>query len=113
MADHTRDDHKHHHPPGDPKSGGHTTKVTVIRVDTGEAFIEDAQLVTNADGSVSFQLADGSFAGQDPQEYGERVDGENKQYQRATVTGSTVTFLPHPDYPAYVYLLGAGTVYPA
>jgi hypothetical protein len=95
-----------------PKSS-HNTKVTVLRVDNGDPFIRDAQLVTNADGSVSFLLDDGTYAGQDPQEYGERADGENKQYQRATLNGSTVTFLPHPDYPAYVYLLGAGTVYPA
>jgi hypothetical protein len=105
----------HHHDgdDGDPKSGSANAKITVLRVDTGEPFIESAQLVENADGSVSFQLPDGTFAGQDPQEYGGRVDGENKQYQRATVTGSTVTFLPHPDYPAYVYLLGSGKVYPA
>jgi hypothetical protein len=104
---------RHHHPPGDPKGGSANAKVTVLRLDNGEPFIEDAQPITNADGSVSFQLPDGSFAGQDPAEYGARADGENKQYQRATVTGSTVTFLPHPDYPAYVYLLGAGKVYPA
>jgi hypothetical protein len=111
MPDH---DHKHHHEPksGDPKSS-HNSKVTVLRVDTGEPFIRNAQRVDNADGSVSFQLDDGTFAGQDPAAYGERVDGENKQYQRATVSGSTVTFCPHPDYPAYVYLLGSGTVYPA
>jgi hypothetical protein len=115
MPDHDR--HHHHHPKsGDPKGPdpqGHTSKVTVIRLDTGAPFIAVAQRVDNADGSVSFQLPDGSFAGQDPALYGARVDGENKQYQRATVSGSTVTFCPHPDYPAYVYLLGAGTVYPA
>jgi hypothetical protein len=106
---------QHHHPKdGDPTTTGHNTKVTVIRLDNGEPFIEDAQLVTNTDGSVSFQLPDGKYAGQDPEHYGERADGDaTQQYQRATLAGSTVTFLPHPDYPAYVYLLGTGQVYPA
>ena len=103
--------------PNDPTpapTSGHTTKVTVIRIDTGQPFIADAQLVTNADGSVSFQLPDGKFAGQDPAQYGTRADGDaTQQYQRASLDGSTVTFLPHPDYPAYVYLLGQGTVYPS
>lgn len=89
-------------------------KVTVIRVDTGQPFILDAQIETNGDGSVSFLLPTGQYAGQDPAAYGARVDGPAKQqYQRATLNGSTVTFLPHPGYPAYVYLLGAGQVYPA
>jgi hypothetical protein len=96
---------------GHPKAS-HNEKVTVLRVDDGEPFIESAQLITNGDGSVSFLLDSGEYAGQDPEHYGERVDGENKQYQRATVSGNTVTFLPHPDYPAYVYLFGAGKVYP-
>ena len=95
-------------------TAGHTKKVTVIRIDNGHPFIADAQLVTNADGSVSFQLPDGKFAGQSPEEYGKREDGDaTQQYQRASLDGSTVTFLPHPDYPAYVYLLGTGQVYPA
>ena len=95
-------------------TAGHTKKVTVIRIDNGHPFIADAQLVTNADGSVSFQLPDGKFAGQSPEAYGKREDGDaTQQYQRATLDGSTVTFLPHPDYPAYVYLLGTGQVYPA
>jgi hypothetical protein len=100
-------------------TAGHTKKVTVIRVDNGQPFIADAQLVTNADGSVSFQLPDGKFAGQKPEKYGEREDGDaTQQYQRATlagepISGSTVTFTPHPDYPARVYLLGVGQVYPA
>ena len=73
--------------PNDPTpapTSGHTTKVTVIRIDTGQPFIADAQLVTNADGSVSFQLPDGKFAGQDPAQYGTRADGDaTQQYQRA------------------------------
>jgi hypothetical protein len=89
-------------------------KVTVLRIDTGAPFIADAQMITNADGSVSFQLPDGKFAGQDPEHYGKRADGDaTQQYQRATVNGSQVVFLPHPDHPAYVYVLGFGQVYPA
>ena len=105
------------HPPNDPTPtphGGAHSKVTVLRVDNGEPFIADAQLITNADGSVSFQLPDGKFAGQDPAEYGVRADGDaTQQYQRATVNGTQVVFLPHPDYPARVYILGTGQVYPA
>jgi hypothetical protein len=105
---------RHHHHDGDSKGGSANEKVTVLRLDNGEPFIEDAQLITNSDGSVSFRLPDGKYAGQDPAEYGERADGDaTQQYQRATVAGTMVTFLPHPDYPAYVYLLGAGKVYPA
>jgi hypothetical protein len=101
-------------PPTATPTSGHTSKVTVLRVDTGEPFIEDAQLVTNADGSVSFQLPDGHFAGQEPGQYGVRADGDaTQQYQRATLDGSMVTFLPHPDYKACAYLLGKGQVYPA
>jgi hypothetical protein len=91
-----------------------TEKVTVLRVDTGQPFILDAQLETNADGSVSFRLASGDYAGQSPIAYGLRQDDAfAKQYQRATLAGSTVTFLPHPDYPAYAYLIGQGKVYPS
>jgi hypothetical protein len=105
--------HHHHDGDGDPKSAANE-KVTVIRLDNGEPFIEDAQLESNSDGSVSFRLPGGGYAGQDPEHYGERADGDaTQQYQRATVAGSMVTFLPHPDFPAYVYLLGAGKVYPA
>lgn len=90
------------------------TKVTLVRVDNGQPFVVEATLETNADGSVSFRLPSGQYAGQDPAQYGARVDGPNtQQYQRATLSGSTVTFLPHPEFPPYVYLIGQGTVYPA
>lgn len=89
-------------------------QVTVVRVDTGQPFILSATLVSNADGSVSFQLPDGTFAGQSPDGgYGVRADGENSQYQRATLNGSAVTFFPLEGYPPYVYLIGQGTIYPA
>ena len=112
---------KHHddNPPPVATPTGATSKVTVLRLDNAQPFIDDAQLVLNADGSVSFQLPDGRFAGQKPETYGEREDGDaTQQYQRATlageaISGSTVTFTPHPDFPARVYLLGVGQVYPA
>lgn len=93
--------------------------VTVIRLDTGQPFIASAQVVTNGDGSVSFLLPTGDYAGQNPSGYGLRADGPNtQQYQRATLNGNTVTFYPLAEqggtvYPPYVYLFAEGTVYPA
>lgn len=95
------------------------TAVTVIRLDTGQPFIVSAQLMTNGDGSVSFLLPTGGYAGQSPSGYGLRADGPNtQQYQRATLSGNTVTFYPLAEqdgtvYPPYVYLFAQGTVYPA
>ncbi len=90
-------------------------QVTVIRVDNGQPFILSATLITNADGSVSFQLPDGTFAGQSPDGgYGVRSDGDApQQYQRATLSGNAVTFFPLQGYPPYTYLVGQGQVYPA
>jgi hypothetical protein len=89
-------------------------KVTVLRGDNWQPFILEATIEPNADGSVSFKLPTGEYAGQDPTAYGVRADGPaTQQYQRATMEGSVVTFLPHPDYPAYVYVIGQGKVYPA
>lgn len=97
------------------------TAVTVIRLDTGLPFIASAQLVTNADdGSVSFQLTDGTYAGQNPTAYGLRADGpDRQQYQRARMNGNNaVVFYPLADgnrasYPPYAYALFTGQVYPA
>lgn len=88
-------------------------KCSVFRIDNNQVFIENATLVTNADGSVSFQLADGTFAGQLPGQYAGRADGGNQQYQRATLEGNVVTFVPLDSYPPYVYTMGQGKVYPA
>ena len=91
------------------------TVVTVIRVDTGLPFIASAQLVKNSDGSVSFAVGNGSYAGQEPNQYGVRhdqTDGEPpKSYQRATVSGNVVTFLTRPQDQPMVYLMGVGTAY--
>lgn len=87
---------------------------TVVRVDNGEPFIDSAELVKNSDGSVSFKVGDGTYAGQEPNKYGERNDNaEPKQYQRATLSGATVTFMPLADARPCVYLIGASQVYPA
>lgn len=89
-------------------------KVTLIRLDNGQPFVSTATLETNADGSVSFRLPSGHYVGQNPVGYGLREDGPNtQQYQRAMLSGSVVTFVPHPDYPPYAYLIGQGRVYPA
>lgn len=93
--------------------------VTVVRVDNGQPFIPRATLITNSDGSVSFQLDGGNFAGQEPwvvgqpSTYGVRyADGPVcGSYQRATVAGQSVTFLTRPQDVPCTYLLGIGTAY--
>lgn len=89
--------------------------VTVIRLDNGQPFITQAELVNNSDGSVSFLLPNGEYAGQSPDKgYGVRADSTaTQQYQRASLSGNAVTFYPLAGYPPYVYLIGQGTVYPA
>ncbi len=89
-------------------------KCAVYRVDTGQTFIDDAELVTNDDGSVSFQIA-GGWAGQEPNVYGQRHDqqggGPPQAYQRATQTGSCVTFVTRPQDKPQGYLLASGKAY--
>ena len=92
---------------------------TVLRVDTGLPFITRATLITNADGSVSFQLDNGNFAGQEPwlvgqpSTYGLRYpDGPTcGSYQRASLSGNAVTFLTRPQDNPCTYLLGAGMAF--
>jgi hypothetical protein len=91
-------------------------KCAVYRVDTGLPFIADATLVTNGDGSVSFQLPNGGYAGQEPNAYGVRHDqdpntGAPQPYQKATVNGSCVTFVTRPQDAPMGYLLASGTAY--
>jgi len=78
-------------------------------------FVEEAVLVHNQDGSVSFQLPAGGFAGQEPRQYGVRHDQHDadppKQYQRATLTGNIVVFLTRPEDPPMAYLYAQGKVY--
>lgn len=87
-------------------------RVTVFRVDTNQPFIEDAELVTNPDGSVSFKTRDGQFAGQEPNAYGTRNNnGGIGAYQKATVSGNVVTFLTRDQDKPMVYTFGAGKSY--
>ena len=89
-------------------------KTAVYRLDTGAAFVEDAVLETNDDGSVSLRLPTGGYAGQEPGVYGQRHDGPDKQqYQRATLAGGAITFVPLDNYMPCVYAVGSGKVYPA
>lgn len=87
---------------------------TLIRVDSGLPFVDSCTRVQNSDGSVSYQLPNGQFAGQEPNAYGVRNDNaEAKQYQRATESGNTTTFLPVDGSLPCVYLIGSSQVYPA
>ena len=94
-------------------------RCTVIRVDNGQPFIANAELIDNPDGSVSFQLANGLFAGQTPWEvghastYGQRYPDtvECGAYQRATRDGNAVTFLTRPQDIPVGYLLFVGKAY--
>lgn len=91
-------------------------KCAVYRVDTGLPFIADADLQTNADGSVSFALPNGTWAGQEPNVYGLRhPDQPGNQspgsYQRATLSGSTVTFVTRPQDAPMGYLFVQGQAY--
>lgn len=90
-------------------------KCALIRVDTGLPFVADAVLVTNSDGSVSFGTV-GGWAGQEPNVYGLRHPDQPGSeppgaYQRATLSGSTVTFVTRPQDAPMVYLFGQGQAY--
>lgn len=89
---------------------------TIYRVDTGAPFIANATIVTNSDGSVSFELVDGTFAGQYPDIYGQRADqapntGAPQAYQRATLNGGIVTFVTRPGDLPCGYLCAQGQAY--
>lgn len=90
-------------------------KCALYRVDTGLPFVAEATLVQNGDGSVSFQLPEGGFAGQEPNAYGVRHDQHDsdppKAYQRATVNGSCVTFVTRPQDAPQGYFLASGQSY--
>jgi hypothetical protein len=87
-------------------------KCALFRLDNGQPFVDEATLVTNDDGSVSFALPGGGFAGQEPNVYGGRDDNaEPKAYQRATREGSIVTFVTRPQDRPLAYLLAQGRAY--
>ncbi len=88
----------------------------LYRLDNGLPFIANATLVQNGDGSVSFDLPNGGFAGQEPNAYGVRHDqdpntGPPQAYQRATLNGSCVTFVTRPQDEPMGYLLAQGQAY--
>lgn len=90
-------------------------KCALIRVDTGLPFVPDATLQSNSDGSVSF-LTVGGWAGQEPNVYGLRHPDQPSSetpgaYQRATLSGSTVTFVTRPQDAPMVYLFGQGQAF--
>lgn len=87
---------------------------TLVRLDTGAPFVARATLETNDDGSVSFALPEGGYAGQYPLQYGVRNDGPNKQpYQRATLKDGRATFVCREGDMPWVYLYSEGRVYPS
>jgi hypothetical protein len=89
-------------------------KCAIIRLDTGQPFVADAEMVTNSDGSVSFR-AGAVWAGQEPNAYGVRHDQPADQvpgvYQRATVSGGAAVFVTRPQDAPMVYLCGQGRAY--
>ncbi len=83
-------------------------KCALIRVDTGQPFVLDAEIVPNGDGSVSFRTPDGLWAGQEPNAYGVRHDQPASEtpgvYQRATLDGTSACFVTRPqDAPMGYY----------
>lgn len=78
-------------------------------------FISAVSMLTNANGSVSFILPDGSVAGQEPNQYGVRHDAPDVPsigvYQMATVRGALVSFLTRPGDSMFVYTLMEGTAF--
>jgi hypothetical protein len=89
-------------------------KCALIRVDTGQPFVDDAEVVNNADGSVSFR-AGAVWAGQEPDQYGVRHDQPVTEtpgvYQRATVSGGQAVFVTRPQDAPMIYLFGQGKAY--
>lgn len=92
-------------------------KCAVYRVDTGQPFIADAELQTNGDGSVSFSLPNNAgWAGQEPNVYGLRhpnqpISEAPGAYQRAMLSGSTITFVTRPQDAPMIYLFGQGRAF--
>jgi hypothetical protein len=90
-------------------------KCALYRVDNGLPFVASATLIQNGDGSISFQLDAGGYAGQEPNQYGVRHDQNDGQppeaYQKATLNGSCVTFVTRPQDAPMGYLLASGQAY--
>jgi hypothetical protein len=90
-------------------------KCVLHRVDNGVRFVEDAIPQKNADGSTSFLLTNGKWAGQEPMQYGVRHDQPGNEtpgvYQRATVKGNTAVFVTRPQDPPMAYFYAEGQAY--
>jgi hypothetical protein len=90
-------------------------KCALYRVDTGRPFVADAEIVPNADGSVSFRTPDGVWAGQEPNAYGVRHDQPATEtpgvYQRATLQGQSACFVTRPQDAPQGYYCAQGQVY--
>jgi hypothetical protein len=80
-------------------------------------FIVADHMITNPNGSVSFVLADGSVAGQEPDRHGVRHDAPNVEgigvYQMFTLQpgGALVSVLTRPGDQPYTYTLSTLTAY--
>lgn len=75
-------------------------------------FIVADHVVTNPDGSVSFVLSDGTFAGQEPNQHGVRNDNRILGvYQKATRTGALVAFLTRPGDQVFTYSMVEARTY--
>lgn len=86
--------------------------VTLLRLDTGQPFVEQAERVQNDDGSVSYRTPAGNYAGQEPNAYGVRNNNTSVgAYQKATERGNLTTFVPRPGDLPCTYLVGEGRAY--
>lgn len=87
---------------------------SLVRVDNGQPFVKSAEVISNDDGSSSFQLPEGGYAGQEPNQYGVRHDGPDKQqYQRSLITGNVASFLTRDGDLPCGYLFVPAKVFPA
>jgi hypothetical protein len=75
-------------------------------------FIVATKVVNNSDGSVSFELSDGRFAGQEPNVYGVRNDNAGiGAYQKFTLSGNLVISQTRPGDAVFVYTVAVGVSY--
>lgn len=90
---------------------------TLYRFDGGAVFMTGT-VVTNSDGSLSCELSNGGYGGQEPNAYGVRADqapntGAPQQYQRFNLSGNLATFVTRAGDLPCGYLCAQGQVFPA